>query len=274
MQPSAQLSAAGPAPGSPWTPFEASHRVALSIDRLRRFRKERDKQAWAPAIGRYHYNVEMTSALYPALNWAEVVLRNHLNTIIGQAYPVGSGRSFNRVASWLDAAPAILLPLEQEKVTKAIGDLERRNRQRREPSGAKAPIKVLTDGRLVAELRFGFWTRLLDGVYADWRNPANPRFWPGLLDRAFPHCPGSIRTRKDIHSRFTQIKELRNRAFHHERISHQVTIESYDEVLEAIHWIDPMLAAGLRERERPGFKAVLDSGPQPFIEWAMSKVTL
>lgn len=271
-QPSVQTSTAAPAQSSPWTPFEASYRAALSIDRLRRFRKERDKHAWAPAIGRYQFNIELTSALYPALNWAEVALRNHLDTIISQAHPMGSGRSFNRVASWLDAVPAILLPLEQAKVANAVDDLERRNRQRKGPAGAKAPVKVLTEGRLVAELRFGFWTRLLDGVYADWRNPASPRFWPRLLDRGFPHCPVLIRTRKDLHTRFTEIKELRNRAFHHERISHQVTLEFFDDVLEAIHWIDPVLADSVRERERPRFKAVLDAGPQPFVEWAMSKV--
>jgi hypothetical protein len=259
---------------SPWTPLEASYRNALSIDRLRRYRRDRDKQAWGPAIGRYMYNVELASALHSALNWAEVSLRNHLHALIACEYPLGNGRGFNRVESWLDAVPPILLPPEQEKVVRAIGDFDRRNSAFKRQAGSAAPAKVLTEGRLVAELGLGFWTRLMDGVYADWRNPGNPRFWPRLLDRAFPHCPVLERNRKSIHGRYTQIKELRNRAFHHERISHQATLERYDEVLEAVHWIEPALADALRERERPRFQAVQDSGPQPFVEWATARIAV
>jgi hypothetical protein len=259
-----------PAPCSPWTAFEASYRGGLSVDRLRRFRKDRDKQAWGPAIGRYLFNMELSSALYPVLNWAEVALRNHLNRIIGEAYPLGGGRSYKRVVSWLDAVPPILLPFEQARVAQAIGDLERRNSALAKTTGA--PGKTLTEGRLVAELTFGFWARLLDGVYADWRTTNGPRFWPRLLDRGFPHCPRPKRTRKEIHHRFTQIKDLRNRTFHHERISHLATIERYDEVIEAVHWIDPALADGVREKDRPRFDTLLAGGPQPFVEWAMDRV--
>ncbi len=266
------LTEAAVAPCSPWTPFEGAYRACLSVERLRRFRKDRDKQEWAPAIGRYLFNNELASALYSALNWAEVALRNHLHTIISDAYPLGGGRAFHRVESWLDANPPILLPYEQEKVAQAIADFDRRNTLPRSMARSRAPAKMLTDGRLVAELRFGFWARLLDGVYADWRR--GPQFWPRLLDRAFPHCPPLQRTRKDIHTRFTQIKELRNRVFHHERISHQATLEVYDEILEAVHWIDTTIADALRDRDRPRFKAVLDSGPQPLVEWVAGMVTV
>jgi hypothetical protein len=179
-----QIADAAAAPSSPWTPFEASYRAGLSVDRLRKFRKDRDKQAWGPAVGRYLFNIELAGALYPALHWAEVALRNHLHTIIGDAYHPGDGRSYHRVPSWLDAMPPILLPAEQEKVAQAIGDLDRRH-----APGRNGPGKPLTEGRLVAELRFGFWARLLDGVYADWRKAGSPQFWPRLMERAFPHCP-------------------------------------------------------------------------------------
>jgi hypothetical protein len=54
------------APCSPWTPFEGTYRARLSVDRLRKFRRDRDKQEWTPAIGRYLFNVELGSALYPS----------------------------------------------------------------------------------------------------------------------------------------------------------------------------------------------------------------
>ena len=261
-------------PSCSWTPFEASYRRAVSVERLRRYRKDRDKQSWAPAIGRYLYNIELSGALYPVLNWAEVALRNHLHEIIGGAFPLGNGRSFDRVSSWLDARPAILLPKEQEKVAEAITGFDRRNTPRRGAAKTIPEPKILTEGRLVAELRFGFWTHLLDGVYSDWRKPNNPLFWPRLLDRAFPHCPTLEKTRKHIHVRFTEIKEIRNRTFHHERISHLATLEFYDRVLEAVAWIHPALADDLRDKERPRFREVLDAGPQPFVTWAVAKAAL
>jgi hypothetical protein len=254
---------------SPWTPFESAYRVNLSLERLRRYRKDRDKGAWAPMIGRYLYNVELASVLLPTLGWAEVVLRNRLHRVIGRTYPIDGERSFQRVRSWLDADPPILLPREQERVRQAKSDFDRRNPAPRRASDS--PAKVLTEGRLIAELRFGFWTRLLDGVYADWRVPGNPLFWPRLLEEAFPNCTPSNRTRKHVQTRFTEIKEVRNRAFHHERISHLVDVAMYDRMLEAIEWIDPVIAEGLRERERTRFLTVVTAGAQPYIEWAQQR---
>jgi len=256
---------------SPWSPLEASFRHGLSLERLTRYRRERDRIAWAPAIGRYLYNIELARALHPAINWAEILLRNHLHRIIGDEYPPGNGRGYNRVESWLDANPPILLPPEQARVAQVIRDFDRRNAPARRESGQRAPVKVLTEGTLIAELSLGFWTRLMDGVYADWRDPRSPRFWPRLLYRAFPYCPAAQRTRKEIHGRYARIKELRNRAFHHECISHQLTLARYDEVLEAVHWIDARLADGLRQRERARFAAIHQGGPQPFVEWAVEQ---
>lgn len=260
-----------PAPSCPWTPFEAAYRHGLSIERLRKYRKDRDKQSWIPAIGRYLYNIQVARSLYPVLNWAEITLRNHLHGVIGRAFPIANGRSFNRVAWWLDARPAILLSDEQDKVAQAMDAFDRRNWKHKGTGLSSVQPKVLTEGRLVAELRFGFWTRLLDGVYANWRGPSAPQFWPRLLDQSFPNCPGIEKTRKNIHIRFTEIKEIRNRAFHHERVSHLATLELYDRILEAVSWIDVTLADGLRDRERALFQALLDAGAQPFIDWADGK---
>lgn len=223
-------------------------------------------------IGRYLYNIELARTLYAALNWAEVTLRNHLHTVISQAYPLDASRSFVRVESWLDADPPVLLPREQERVRQAMEGFDRRHPPPRRPG--EKPTKVLTEGRLIAELHFGFWTHLLDGSYANWRVRNSPLFWPKLLDRAFPHCPPLQRTRKEIHGRFTEIKEIRNRTFHHERISHLANLDFYDRTVEAIHWIDPVLADGLHERERPRFQMLIEAGPQPFIEWAASEAGL
>ena len=248
-------------PTSPWSAFEAAYRGVLSLDRLQRYRKDRDQAAWAPMIGRYMYNVELARALVPVLHWAEVALRNRLHRVIGTAYPVGGGRSFVHVPCWLDADPPVLLPNERARV-------EHAKRKLRGGSASRPVVraKPLTDGRLVAELSLGFWTHLLDGAYENWR--IGTRLWPALLEPVFPHCPAAERTRKNVHGRYQEIKDIRNRAFHHERISHQVSVALYDRFVETVGWIDPLVAGALVERERAAFVALLQAGPAPFVEWA------
>jgi hypothetical protein len=250
-------------PASPWSVFEAAYRDVLSLDRLQRYRKDRDRAAWTPMIGRYMYNVEVARALMPVLHWAEVALRNRLHRVIGAAYPIGGARSFIQVPCWLDADPPVLLPNERARVEQAKRKLKAHGGSPGQP-GKKA--RPLTEGRLVAELSLGFWTHLLDGAYENWRTPH--RLWPALLEPVFPHCPAAQRTRKNVHGRYVAIKDIRNRAFHHERISHQVTVALYDRFVETVEWIDPLVAGALAERDRPAFVALLQAGPAPFVEWA------
>lgn len=244
----------GDPPASPWSPFEAAYRGVLSLDRLQPYRTPRDLAAWAPLIGRYLYNVELARALVPVLHWAEIALRNRLHGVISAAYPIGGARSFLDVPCWLDADPPVLLPNERARVEQAKRTLLR------------VPGRTVTEGRLVAELSFGFWTHLLDGAYENWR--VATRLWPALLDAAFPYCPAAQRTRRNVHSRFQEIKNVRNRAFHHRRISHQVSVPMYDRFVETVGWIDPLVAGALAERERDAFVALLRAGAAPFVEWA------
>lgn len=243
-------------PASPWSAFEAAYRGVVSLDRLQRYRKDRDKGAWAPLIGRYMYNVELARALVPVLHWAQIALRNRLDRVIGAAYPIGGSRSFVDVPSWLDADPPVLLPNERVRVEQAKRNLLRRPQ----------PLATLRPGKLVAELGLGFWTHLLDGAYENWRIPN--RLWPALLGPVFPFCPPAELGRKNVHGRYLEIKDIRNRTFHHERISHQVNVATYDRFMETVSWIDPLVAGSLVERERAAFVALLRDGPAPFVEWA------
>lgn len=248
-------------PASPWSPFEAAYRGCVSLDRLRAYDKSRDDSAWVPMIGRYLYNVALAGALYGVLHWAEITLRNRLTAVIGTAYPVGGGRRFRRVPSWLDADPPVLLPNERTRVDQALAHLARKH-----PRGSGRRGAPLTEGRLVAELSFGFWTHLLDGSYENWR--IGQRLWPALLEPVFPHCPPAARHRRHVHARFQEIKEIRNRTFHHERISHLVTLPLYDRFLEAVWWMDPVIAAGVLHNERQAFARLMADGPAPFVAWA------
>lgn len=204
--------------------------------------------------------MELVRTLYPVLHWTEIVLRNRLNRVIGDAFPIGGARGYRRVRSWLDADPPVLLAGERVRVDLALRTLTR---------GQATAHRPLTEGRLVSELSFGFWTHLLDGGYENWR--ISQRFWPMLLEPAFPHCPPAERNRKHAHSRYQENKDVRNRAFHHRRIDHLVTVALYDRFVQAVGWIDPVVADALMDRERKAIVALLREGPVPFVEWVHTR---
>lgn len=250
------MSSSAPAP----QPFPEIYVDALSPERLVPFRERGDGDDPAPAIGRYLHDLALAQAVYPALRWAEVMLRNRLHRVIADAHPERGGRRF---PTWLDAAEPLLLPGEQLRVARVLAELHAEERamppalrrRRRKP------------GRLVSRLGFGFWTRLLDGRYASWRAMRRP-FWPRLLPEAFPHCPAPLRTRQAVHARFVALKQMRNRVAHHERIGHLVDDGFHDRCLEAIGWMAPRLAEDLRARHGPRFAALRAEGPRPFVAWA------
>jgi len=174
-------------------------------------------------------------ALYPAIQALEIALGNSLNATIAEAFDN---------PWWLDANPPILKPQEQESVKKAKEELARQRK----------PLEV---GRVVAELSLGFWTSLLDARYEQ-------LLWPRLLQPTFLHMPRHARTRKNLSSRFNQIRHLRNRVFHHEPIWRRDLDRQHTEILEAVGWISPSLRDTIRIVDR--FSEVYTLGSNPHRE--------
>ena len=110
--------------------------------------------------------------------------------------------------------------------------------------------KIITTGRVIAELSFGFWTSLLDSKFEKtlWKN----------IRLAFPNCPKNIRKRKTMSSKFNGIRKFRNRIFHHESVFWNIAalINYYNEIIEGIDWMDANLLAWSEELFR--FKVVME----------------
>jgi len=174
------------------------------------------------AIAKYCWNVGLSEALYPTLQTLEVALRNSIHQ--------AASASYNNCL-WFDDPSSPLLRFEREAVEAVKCILNRRH-------------KPIEDGRVVAELNFGFWTSLFNRRYEQ-------VFWPRMLKRAFPHMPRRIRTRRNLSNRFNDIRKLRNRVFHHERIIHMQDLPRvHTEIIEAIGWISPVLQRYVREVDR------------------------
>lgn len=177
----------------------------------------------ADALSRYAWNVALCESYYPLLHALEITLRNTLDNAISSHIPVGH---YVDVRSWLDRKPPVLSPHGQEAVAKA--------KEKLLDQGAP-----LTHAKLVAELDLGFWTGLLSRYYM-YRSASDQRLWPHLLVFAFPHKVPRPRHPSAVSALLNDIRQFRNRVFHHEPIWKLPDLARVrQDILAAIGWISP-----------------------------------
>jgi len=155
----------------------------------------------------YERNTELSEALYGVIQGLEIALRNAIhNAMISR---LGA-------ADWYDHI--VLYEFERESIEEAKQKIQERN-------------LAVTPGRVIAELTFGFWVKLT-------ASPYEKTFWVKHLHRIFP-----LRVKRTIlHGRLVEIKTLRNRIAHHERIIGKRDLpEACQQVIEAIGWMNPSL---------------------------------
>lgn len=143
------------------------------------------------AVNLYHWNTELSKALYPSLQMWEVALRNRLNSFLCWKFK----------PNW---------PFDQERALRQLTNNERRKveeaifRQRQLRS-----IKKVSVGAVVADLSIGFWVALLHSSYDV------PFKWRFNLPRIFPR---EALVRPTASKMCDGLLILRNRVAHHEPI--------------------------------------------------------
>jgi hypothetical protein len=199
--------------------------------------KERDK---IDAIAIYMWNTALCEALYPSLQTLEIVFRNAVHS----ALVVETGSS-----KWYEDSRHLLLASEQNRVTKAMDELERSR-------------KPLDPPRIVAELMFGFWV----SIYSD---PYLEKIVHPTIKSVFPNLSPKLRSHRYVQKRLQQARNLRNRVFHHEPIWHWPELpKQHDEILETIEWISRPHRKLCLELDR--FSAVYAAGWKPYrdkLDW-------
>lgn len=186
------------------------------------------------AICNYLWNLRLCESLYPSLQTFEIGLRNALHNAL--TFRFGQ-------ADWYNSPKQFLAHDEMKSIDIAKDSLVRAG-------------KLIEPGRLVAELRFGFWAALFHRRYEH----AASRLWPQLLPRVFPLRPKTHFRRDHFAPRIESIRKLRNRAFHHERITHWNLPRHHAELIETIGWISPALQHAVEAIDR--FPAVYGDGWQ------------
>jgi len=188
-------------------------------------------------LSRYLLNMALSESLYPALQFAEIALRNAMHRELSARCATDA---------WYDSPIARLTAWQQDKVTEAKDAL----RKRRKP---------LTSGRIVAELTFGFWTGFFNNCHA------RTGIGSYLARNAFPHAPAPEQYQAKLDRRWQHIRDLRNRVFHHERILHWKDLDArHQAILEIIAWMSPELhdLAGALDR----FVSIRKAGLNPWID--------
>jgi len=217
--------------GQYWKKLE----TCLSPDRLAAF--GHDNPGHRTIAARYLWNIALCESLYAPIHLLEVGLRN----AIDRAMTAETG-----VSDWYDSVT--LRPWGHDQIGRAKAGISRSGR----------PV---TSGRVIAELHFGFWTAMFEDHY----EKPEACFLPKGIKTVFPHLPKSLHKRKAIKADLDQIRALRNRIFHHERIIHWKDLtQQHQLILDFLGWLSPDLCE--LAKIVVTFSTVHNAGIQPYLD--------
>ena len=187
-------------------------------------------------LARYALNMALSESLYPALQFAEIALRNAVH----RELTVRCGTD-----SWYESPLAKLTSWQNDKVDEAKEALRKRRKPR-------------TSGRIVAELTLGFWTGFFNNSHA------RTGIGSYLAKNAFPHAPAPEQYQAKLDKRWQDVRDLRNRVFHHERILHWNDLDArHQAILEIISWMSPALHDLAKALDR--FASLRRAGLKPWL---------
>lgn len=185
--------------------------LAFSEKRLNKYLQNENSNIIG-AIALYYWNIELSQALYPALQIFEIVFRNSLHRAIADLF---------KNDFWFDED--FLRAREKQIIREVKYNLKRQN-------------KTLDPNNMVTELSLGFWTSLLETHYEH-----EQILWPKLLPNVFPHISKKYRTRSYLSKAVSCIRKLRNRVFHYEPIWYWDNLLSqYESLLYLIGCLSPV----------------------------------
>lgn len=192
------------------------------------------------ATADYRANLLMAESLVPLLQVLEVALRNGVCARLRSRYKRAdwweAWNHDSRFARQLDEVASV-----RQKLT-----------QRGE---------CITPDKIIAELTFGFWCSLFNARL-------QTELWKDLR-LVFAKCPKDLRRRHAISTLLNQIRNLRNRVFHHEPLLWLTPplLEQHAAGTRAIGWIDPELVDWLTclDRAHAVWRANVDlpASPEP-----------
>ena len=162
----------------------------------------------------YKKNIKLCKKFYPQLHYFEIIFRNAIDSVLN-AYVNGG--------DWIN-----MIQLDKDslhKINEVKNRLAKQNKQ-------------VTHDRIISELTLGFWTTLFSKRYTQCK------FQSVLVKNVFKNCPKSQRNIKNIQIYVNDIRELRNRVCHYEKIIHFADLkQKYKNIQICIMWISKELVS-------------------------------
>jgi len=93
---------------------------------------------------------------------------------------------------------------------------------------------------------------------------SGPALWPRLAPQGFPFIPKEHRSRPRILARLDELRELRNRVFHHEPIWDRNLDRVHSRVIDTLSWMNQGVAKAVDELSR--VETLFAKGPEAFRE--------
>lgn len=193
------------------------------------------------AIARYLYNIELCKSLYPLINIFEVTLRNSIDSVLV---------NFFNNPDWNNTIP--LNQTELAMITDAQLKIKRNG-------------KKYSHGRLVAELTLGFWVALMGRKY----NTQSFQF--AIIKNCLHGCPSHLKKSSAVQKNLAEIRFLRNRIAHHERICHWKDLQQkHDLLLDFICWLNADMHKIALKNDT--FNDVYKNGITPFLDFVQNEL--
>jgi hypothetical protein len=141
-------------------------------------------------MAKYLWNTQICESFYPCFQLLEVAFRNRVHLEIGNCI---------NDPLWITNEIGFLPDAEKQFIRESKDSLQL----------AGCPV---TEDSLVSEMKFGFWTSLLNARYE--------LMWCKIIDMVFPNMPKHIRVRHEASYLMNNVRRLRNSAMHHHSIWH------------------------------------------------------
>lgn len=208
----------------PFTPDEEHHLPnVLSAPRFATYLRASGNDR-TQALRLYHWNLQVSAAFLVPLHVFEIALRNGIvegiEAVHGGAWPWTQG--------FIRSLPNPARPAYSPKRDLTI-------------CASQQP----TAGKVVAELKFVFWEKMLT-------NRHQGRIWNAHFFQVFPDAPrgvASSQRRAELRSDVEEIRKLRNRIAHHEPIFPRMLQQDFDRILRCIRWRNATTADWVEEIE-------------------------
>lgn len=174
------------------------------------------------ALNLYHWNLQVSAAFLIPLHVFEIAIRN----------AIADGIEALHTSAWpWTKGFVVSLPNPPSPAYSPKFDLIR--------CASQQP----TAGKVVAELKFVFWERMLTARH-------QARLWDSQFFRVFPDNPrgaSSGQRRSELRTDVEQIRKLRNRIAHHEPVFSRHLQDDLDRLLRCIRWRNAVSASWVRD---------------------------